>query len=215
MKKYWILPLCLTVPLLTVPLTPSASFWGDIAGQIAGQISRQVQQNKRHKTASATTSDPQKAARHARYAAAMKELQNINWVGVAKSSGGTFYFDEDTLSVQNRVKGQRVVRAWMKNIFTKDGIDAVIESSNGKLSKKDNLSYSMYEVDYGEHRCHIVSGVAYFNEKGEKILTVPAKDALIDVSTAGYEAPAYRKGSLQENAKEKIFERAFPDDEAQ
>jgi hypothetical protein len=213
MKKIWFLPICAMAALIASPLTANASFWGDIAGKIVNQVSRQVSKNQSRSTKTTTaSSDPQKAARHARYAAAMKELENINWVGVAKSSGGMFYFDEDTLAVQSSVKGQRVVRAWMKNTFTAAGMDAVIESSNGKISKNDHLSYSMYEVDYGENRCKIVSGVAYFNDKGEKILTVPAKDALIDVSSAGYDTPTYRKGSLQENAKEKIFERAFPDE---
>lgn len=209
------LALCLVV---SAPAA-EASFWGDIAGSILSGISKQTQQSHKE-TAESTKStgsmDSRTAARHKRYAAAMKELENINWVGVAKSSGDKIYFDEDTLEVAGSAKGDRAVKAWMKDIFTESGTKAVIEASKGKLSQSDNVSYSLYEVEYGEKGCRLSSGVAYFDKDGKKLLTLPASEALPDVTTAGFSADYtfYKKGSVQENAKEKIFERAFPEDDA-
>ena len=174
-----------------------ASDGGILLGRIlTGAISR----SQRH--TSRKTSTPASASRRERYKNAMGALENLQWVGVAKSSGGNIYFDQDTLKDTSRY-GERRVVATMKNEFTKAGAEAVAKSSDGMLDK-DDVSYSLFLVDFGERSCFVASSVTYYDKKGKRLAVRAAGDAFADVTGMSYGRP-YRAGSMEEEIKNRVF----------
>lgn len=110
-----------------------------------------------------TTKTTKSSSRTNRYKNAMGALENLQWVGVAKSSGGNIYFDQDTLKDETR-NGQRHVLATVKNEFTEAGAKAVADSSDGLLDE-DDVAYSLFLVDFGENSCFVASHVTYYDKK--------------------------------------------------
>lgn len=137
-----------------------------------------------------------------RYKNAMGALENLQWVGVAKSSGGSIYFDQDTMKDTTR-KGERRVTATVKNEFTKAGARAVEESSHGEVDR-DEAAYSLFLVDFGEKDCFIASPVIYYDRKGKELTRKKASLAYADVTGMNYGKP-YSPGSMELKIKEKVF----------
>ena len=79
-----------------------------------------------------------------KYKDAMHVLENMNWVGVAKSSGGDMYFDQDTLKETKEADGRHVY-ATVKDTFTQEGAKALAESSQGRL-RASEVSYSLWKT---------------------------------------------------------------------
>ena len=132
----------------------------------------------------------------------MGALENLQWVGVAKSSGGIIYFDQDTMKDTTR-NGERRVTATVKNEFTKAGARAVEESSHGEVDR-DEAAYSLFLVDFGEKDCFIASPVIYYDRKGKELTRKKASLAYADVTGMNYGKP-YGPGSMELKIKEKVF----------
>lgn len=137
-----------------------------------------------------------------RYKNAMGVLQNMQWVGVARSSGGNIYFDQDTMKDTVR-NGERRVTATIKNEFTKTGAKAVEKSSDGEVDR-DDVSYSLFLVDFGEKDCFIASPVIYYDKKGKELIRRKPSEAYADVTGMNYGKP-YGPDSMGLKIKEKVF----------
>lgn len=197
MKKKWIA--VILAASLALPLgTEAEAFDGAaILGRIlSGGISRE----KKAKTVPAGTKiSPGKKNR---YKNAMGVLQNMQWVGVARSSGGNIYFDQDTMKDTVR-NGERRVTATIKNEFTKTGAKAVEKSSDGEVDR-DDVSYSLFLVDFGEKDCFIASPVIYYDKKGKELIRRKPSEAYADVTGMNYGKP-YGPDSMELQIKEKVF----------
>ena len=153
-------------------------------------------------TTKTTTKTTTKSSRANRYKNAMGALENLQWVGVAKSSGGNIYFDQDTLKDETR-NGQRHVLATVKNEFTEAGAKAVAKSSDGLLDE-DDVAYSLFLVDFGENSCFVASHVTYYDKKGKKLVERTAPEAFTDVTSMNY-GKTYGKDSIESKMKTQVF----------
>lgn len=197
MKKKWIA--VILAASLALPLgTEAEAFDGSaILGRIlSGGISR----DKKAKTVPAGTKIS--SGKKNRYKNAMGVLQNMQWVGVARSSGGNIYFDQDTMKDTVR-NGERRVTATIKNEFTKTGAKAVEKSSDGEVDR-DDVSYSLFLVDFGEKDCFIASPVIYYDKKGKELIRKKPSEAYADVTGMNYGKP-YGPDSMELQIKEKVF----------
>ena len=149
-----------------------------------------------------TTKTTKSSSRTNRYKNAMGALENLQWVGVAKSSGGNIYFDQDTLKDETR-NGQRHVLATVKNEFTEAGAKAVADSSDGLLDE-DDVAYSLFLVDFGENSCFVASHVTYYDKKGKKLVERTAPEAFTDVTSMNY-GKTYGKDSIESKMKTQVF----------
>lgn len=149
-----------------------------------------------------TTKTTKSSGRTNRYKNAMGALENLQWVGVAKSSGGNIYFDQDTLKDEPR-NGQRHVLATVKNEFTEAGAKAVAGSSDGLLDE-DEVAYSLFLVDFGENSCFVASHVTYYDKKGKKLVERTAPEAFTDVTSMNY-GKTYGKDSIESKMKTQVF----------
>ena len=119
MKKKW-MAVILAAFLALPPGAEAKAFDGaSILGRI---LSSGVSHSTTVKTKPAVVK--RSSGKKNRYKNAMGALENLQWVGVAKSSGGSIYFDQDTMKDTTR-KGERRVTATVKNEFTKAGARAV------------------------------------------------------------------------------------------
>ena len=149
-----------------------------------------------------TTKTTKSSSRTNRYKNAMGALENLQWVGVAKSSGGNIYFDQDTLKDETR-NGERHVLATVKNEFTEAGAKAVADSSDGLLDG-DDVAYSLFLVDFGENSCFVASHVTYYDKKGKKLVERTAPEAFTDVTSMNY-GKTYGKDSIESKMKTQVF----------
>lgn len=149
-----------------------------------------------------TTKTTKSSSRTNRYKNAMGALENLQWVGVAKSSGGNIYFDQDTLKDETR-NGERHVLATVKNEFTEAGAKAVADSSDGLLDE-DEVAYSLFLVDFGENSCFVASHVTYYDKKGKKLVERTAPEAFTDVTSMNY-GKTYGKDSIESKMKTQVF----------
>lgn len=132
--------------------------------------------------------------------------ESSEWVAAAGSSGGTIFYNKDTLNPSDE-KGKKTVAVTMKTVFTEEGSEALIESSAGRIQKSARVSYSIYHVVFGEKECKLDGPVIYYDANGKKLLETGTKDALLDMKTSRIGAP-YRKGSMEMKVKEAVFARA-------
>lgn len=108
MKKKW-MAVILAVFLALPPGTEAKAFDGaSILGRI---LSSGVSHSTTVKTKPAVVK--RSSGKKNRYKNAMGALENLQWVGVAKSSGGSIYFDQDTMKDTTR-NGERRVTATVK-----------------------------------------------------------------------------------------------------
>lgn len=154
------------------------------------------------RTTGTTKTTTKSSSRTNRYKNAMGALENLQWVGVAKSSGGNIYFDQDTLKDETR-NGQRHVLATVKNEFTEAGARAVADSSDGLLDE-DDVAYSLFLVDFGEDSCFVASHVTYYDKKGKKLVERTAPKAYTDVTSMNY-GKTYGKDSIEYKMKTQVF----------
>lgn len=162
MKKKWIAVILAAFLALPPGAEAKASDGASILGRI---LSSGVSHSTTVKTKPAVVK--RSSGKKNRYKNAMGALENLQWVGVAKSSGGSIYFDQDTMKDTTR-KGERRVTATVKNEFTKAGARAVEESSHGEVDR-DEAAYSLFLVDFGEKDCFIASPVIYYDRKGKEL----------------------------------------------
>ena len=197
MKKKWMA--VILAASLALPLgTEAEAFDGSaILGRI---LSGGIFREKKAKTVPAGTKIS--SGKENRYKNAMGVLQNMQWVGVARSSGGNIYFDQDTMKDTVR-NGERRVTATIKNEFTKTGAKAVEKSSDGKVDR-DDVSYSLFLVDFGEKDCFIASPVIYYDKKGKELIRRKPSEAYADVTGMNYGRP-YGPDSMELQIKEKVF----------
>lgn len=192
-----ILTASLTIPLAAPSYTVEA-FGGS---SILGSIFKKAISHSR-KSSSKDGQTTSSGSKKQKYKNAMGVLQNLQWVGVTKSSGGETYFDQDTMN-DRLVKGERRVTAAMKNEFTKAGAKAVSKDSDGELDD-DDVAYSLFLVDFGEKDCFLASHVTYYDKKGNKLIERTAKEAYVDVTSMDYGKP-YTEGSMVKTIKERVF----------
>lgn len=207
MKKALIITLltaALALPLAAPSYQVQASAGSSILGSIfrtAIRHSHKSSGSKAGKKIYGSGKRDTSGSKKQKYKNAMGALQNLQWVGVTKSSGGETYFDQDTMN-DRMVKGERRVTATMKNEFTKAGAKAVAKDSDGELD--DDVAYSLYLVDFGEKDCFVASHVTYYNKKGKKLIERKAKEAYVDVTSMDYGKP-YTEGSIVKAMKERVF----------
>lgn len=168
-----------------------------LLGQILGRVKTQSQSGEKAPAQTNTGTRNDKARK------AMGALMNLQWVGVAKSSGGNIYFDQDTMN-DRLVNGQRRVTATVKNEFSDEGVKEIVKESGGDISKKDNLAYSLFLVDFGEKDCFVASRVSYYNKDGKLLLELPVKNAYSDVTSRSYGKP-YAEGSIEKKMQQAVF----------
>lgn len=192
-----VLALCLMTSACAVPVHANlaAGIW---AGSVLGTIF--------HTNYTGGRSPGIHRKNQQKYKDAMHVLENMNWVGVAKSSGGDMYFDQDTLKETKEADGRHVY-ATVKDTFTQEGAKALAESSKGRLNASE-VSYSLYVVDFGEKGCRIAGPVYYYDKDGKELLHVNASRAFLDIQSRnfGITLPkAYTEGSVEAIMKEKVF----------
>lgn len=197
MKKQWVTVILAASLALPVYGEAEAYDGSSILGRI---LSGGISHSRTVKTRPAVVKTS--TGKKTRYKNAMGALQDLQWVGVAKSSGGIIYFDQDTMKDTTR-NGKRRVTATVKNEFTKAGAKAVEESSDGEVDK-DKVSYSLFLVDFGEKDCFIASPVIYYDKKGNVLAQKKAVEAYADITGMNYGKP-YGAGSMELKIKEKVF----------
>lgn len=198
MNQKWISIIAAAAFAFSLGTTAEASSGAGILGRILSSgISHSRKAEVRKATVPVSTTSKKN-----RYKNAMGALQNLQWVGVAKSSGGNIYFDQDTMKDTVRT-GERHVTATMKNEFTTAGAKAVAESSHG-LVDEDDVSYSLFLVDYGEKECFIASPVVYYDKKGKILAERKATEAFADVTGMNYGKP-YGINSMELKIKKQVF----------
>lgn len=209
LKKKMALALILLCTM-TGSMAADAAFLDSALGStIATSVLQGIFRTSRKTTAAKSTG----SSRKQKYKDALSMIHNFEWVGIAKSSGGDVYFNQDTLEITSRKPGDRRVVALMKNTFTDSGSKALIEDSNGQIQKGKKVDYSLFKVEYGENECRIVSHVFYYDAKGNELLKVEPEKALLDVKSGHYGKP-YVNGSQEEKTKEKVFYIAFESEDA-
>ena len=158
-----VLALCLMTSACAVPVHANlaAGIW---AGSVLGTIF--------HTNHTGGRSPGIHRKNQQKYKDAMHVLENMNWVGVAKSSDGDMYFDQDTLKETKEADGRHVY-ATVKDTFTQEGARALAESSQGRL-RASEISYSRYVVDFGEKGCRIAGPVhSWISSQETSVLLSP------------------------------------------
>ena len=203
MKKALVITL-LAAALTIPPAAPSYTVEAFGGSSILGSIFKKAISHSR-KSSSGSSAGRQtttSGSKKQKYKNAMGALENLQWVGVVRSSGGEIYFDQDTMN-DRLVNGERRVTATMKNEFTKAGAKAVAKDSDEELDD-DDVACSLYLVDFGEKDCFVASHVTYYDKKGKKLIERKAGEAYVDVTSMDYGKP-YTEGSVVKTMKERVF----------